>query len=63
MADKNYIIIPGTNIRLYDSDIVRISNYPKARWIVHNGWYIYQGHQNNGWYFESTVNYRHPKGW
>ena len=50
MASKSYIVIPGTNIRLYDGDTVKISNKPKYNWIVHNGWYIYQGAQNYGWY-------------
>ena len=54
MASKNYIVIAGTNIRLYDGDVVKISNKPKVKWIVHNGWYIYQGAQNYGWYFVST---------
>lgn len=49
----NYIIIPGTNIRLYDSDIVKISNKPRIKWVVHSGWYIYDDVQNFGWYFVS----------
>lgn len=52
-AEVNYIVIPGTNIRLYDSDIIKISNKPGIKWIVHSGWFIYEGVQNFGWYFES----------
>lgn len=52
-AEINYIVIPGTNIRLYDSDIVKISNKPRVKWIVHSGWFIYDNVQNFGWYFES----------
>jgi len=52
-AEVNYIVIPGTNIRLYDSDIVKISNKPRVKWIVHSGWFIYDSVQNFGWYFES----------
>ena len=52
-AEVNYIVIPGTDIRLYDSDIVKISSKPKVKWIVHLGWYIYDDVQNFGWYFES----------
>lgn len=54
--ELNYIVIPGTNIRLYDSDIVKISNKPKIKWVIHHGWYIYQNVQNFGWYFESIKN-------
>lgn len=52
-AVNDFIIIPGTNIRLYDSDIVKISDKPRIKWVVHTGWYIYGGNQNFGWYFVS----------
>ena len=52
-AEVNYLVIPGTNIRLYDGDIVKISDKPKIKWVVHAGWYIYGGNQNFGWYFVS----------
>lgn len=52
-AEVNYLVIPGTNIRLYDGDIVKISVKPKIKWVVHAGWYIYDGVQNFGWYFVS----------
>ena len=52
-TETNYIVIPGTDIRLYDTDIVKISNKPHIKWIVHLGWYIYNEVQNFGWYFES----------
>jgi len=55
-AEVNFIVIPGTDIRLYDSDIVKISNKPRVKWLVHLGWYIYNGVQNFGWYFESIKN-------
>ena len=50
---SDYLVIPGTNIRLYDSDIVKISGKPRIKWVVHTGWYIYEGNQNFGWYFIS----------
>jgi hypothetical protein len=53
-TETNYIVIPGTDIRLYDSDIVKISNKPRVKWIVHLGWYIYDDVQHFGWYFESV---------
>lgn len=54
MANKAYIVIPGTNIRLYDGDTVKISNKPKDTFIVHSGWFVYQGTQQYGWYFTSV---------
>ena len=50
---NDYLVISGTNIRLYDSDIVKISGKPRIKWVVHTGWYIYEGNQNFGWYFVS----------
>ena len=51
-----YIVIPNTNIRLYEGDIVKISGRPRKKFIVHSGWYIYNEVQNYGWYFECTSN-------
>ena len=51
--EVNYIVIPGTDIRLYDSDIVKISNKPRTKWVVHSGWFIYADNQSFGWYFEN----------
>lgn len=53
---NNYLVIPDTNIRLYDGDIIKISNRPRLKWVVHLGWFIYQEVQNFGWYFESIKN-------
>lgn len=55
-AESKFIVIPGTDIRLYDGDIVKISNKPKIKWVVHIGWYIYNEVQNFGWYFVSIKN-------
>lgn len=55
-AESKFIVIPGTDIRLYDGDIVKISNKPRVKWIVHTGWYIYNEVQNFGWYFVSIKN-------
>lgn len=54
--ELNYIVIPNTNIRLYDGDVIKISNKPRIKWVVHSGWFIYQGAQNFGWYFVSIKN-------
>lgn len=55
-SEPNYLVIPGTNIRLYDGDIVKISGKPRIKWVVHTGWYLYDGNQNFGWYFVSIKN-------
>lgn len=54
--DIDYILIPDTNIRLYEGDIVKLSNKPRTKWVVHAGWYIYANNQNFGWYFECIKN-------
>lgn len=48
-----YVVIPGTDIRIYDSDIVKIDTKPNLKWIAHCGWFFYQGGQSYGWYFVS----------
>lgn len=53
LPDIQYVVVPGTDIRFYDSDIIKIDTRPGLKWIVHVGWYIYQGVQSYGWYFVS----------
>ena len=47
----NCIHIPGSNQVLYDGSIVILANYHNTKWIVHEGWYTYNGKQCHGWYF------------
>ena len=49
----NYLVIPGTDVRIYDGDIIKISNKPRTKWVVHYGWFIYQEVQNYDWYLVS----------
>lgn len=56
MAAKKSIVIPGTNIRLYDSDLVTITNRPHIKWVVHYGWFIYSNAQCHDWYFSAITN-------
>lgn len=51
-----YIVIPNTNIRLYDNDVVCLTDNPSVKYVVHCDWFIYQGVQNYGWYLCSIVN-------
>ena len=56
MLEKKSIVIPGTNIRLYDGDLVTITNRPHIKWIVHYGWFIFQDVQHHDWYFSAITN-------
>lgn len=56
MSETKSIVIPGTNIRLYDGDLVVITNRPNIKWVVHYGWFIFQNVQNHDWYFSSIKN-------
>lgn len=47
----NSITVPDTGQQLTDGTIVMLARYPGTKWIVHKGWYSFQGHQYNGWYF------------
>lgn len=49
-----FLIIPGTQTKVYASDIVVLSSYPGTKWIVNKGWYHYNGYQKNGWYLCSV---------
>lgn len=45
-----YVVIPGTNIRLYDGDIVTVTKFPDSKFQIYCGWYVYKQVQNYGWY-------------
>lgn len=53
MASEQYIIIPGTSKRVFDGSVVMLHRLPNLRWILHNGYYIYNGRRQKGWYFSS----------
>jgi len=53
MASEKYIIIPGTQQRIYDGTVVMLHRLPNLRWIIHNGYYTYNGKKTKGWYFSS----------
>lgn len=46
-----YIDVPNSNKRLYIGSIVVLDRLPDVKWIVKNGWYIYENVRYNGWYF------------
>ena len=45
-----YLIVPGTSQRIVDGDVVIIQRLPTTRWVVHHGFYMYNGVQREGWY-------------
>ena len=50
---KEFIYCKSTDIRFYDGDIVILTTKPKVKWIIHHGWFIYNGVQNFDWYLSS----------
>lgn len=46
--------IPGSNVKITDGTIVMLARFPGTRWVVHNGWYVYNGRNYFGWYFCSV---------
>lgn len=45
------IHIPDSTIELTDGSIVMLNRFPGTKWVVHEGWYTYNGRQYSGWYF------------
>lgn len=50
---NEYIIIPGTQQRIYEGTVVMLQRLPNLKWIVHYGYYTYNGKTQKGWYFSS----------
>ena len=51
--NNEYIIIPGTQQRVYEGSVVMLHRLPNLRWILHYGYYNYSGQRQKGWYFSS----------
>ena len=49
----NYISVPDSSLHLVDGNIVMLERFPGIKWVLHNGWYNYNGRQYMGWYFSS----------
>lgn len=47
----NYLTVPNTGMKITDGSVVTLNRFPNVKWIVHNGWYAYNGQQFMGWYF------------
>lgn len=53
---KEFIYCKATDIRFYEGDIVILANKPKVKWIIHHGWFIFNGVQNFDWYLSAIKN-------
>ena len=49
----NYLEIPNSKLKLVDGNIVMLERFPGLKWVLHDGWYRYNGRQYQGWYFMS----------
>lgn len=49
----NYLSVPDSSLKLVDGNIVMLERFPGIKWVLHNGWYNYNGRQYMGWYFSS----------
>ena len=49
---QEYIITPEGKT-LYDGTIVMIRRFPATKWILHQGFYSFEGAKLSGWYFVS----------
>lgn len=50
---EEYVVIPGTQQKVYDGSVVMLYRLPNLRWILHYGYYNYNGKKQKGWYFSS----------
>lgn len=50
---EEYVIIPGTGQKVYEGSVVMLYRLPNLRWILHYGYYSYNGKKQKGWYFSS----------
>lgn len=49
----NYLSVPNSDLKLVDGTVVMLYRLPGLKWVLHNGWYNYNGKQYRGWYFSS----------
>ena len=49
----DYIKVPTTGQKVYEGAIVVLLRLPDTRWVLHCGYYEYNGVRRKGWYFSS----------
>ena len=52
--NQEYLVVPNSNDRIYNGSVVILQRLPNLRWVVHNGFYTYNGTTQNGWYLSSV---------
>lgn len=52
----DYILIPGTNYRIYAGSLVKLNRIPNKKWVICCGCYNYDNTNHKGWYFKSIDN-------
>lgn len=50
--ESKFLVIPGTCQKLTEGTVVMLSS-SDIKYVVHQGWYIYNNQQCQGWYFSS----------
>lgn len=53
MDNVEYIIIPGTDTKVYENSLVELLRLPDTKWLLQCGTYTYNGVKRKGWYFAS----------
>ena len=53
MDNVEYIIIPGTDTKVYENSLVELLRLPDTKWLLQCGTYNYNGVKRKGWYFAS----------
>lgn len=51
MSNREYVIIPDTQQKVYEGSVVMLFRLPNLKWILRNGYYNYNGRKRKGWYF------------
>lgn len=50
---QQYVITPDGRT-IYEDSIVILRRFPETKWILHHGFYSFEGSKHNGWYFVSV---------
>ena len=53
MSNNEYVITPDTQQKVYEGSVVILYRLPNLKWILHYGYYSYNGVNREGWYFSS----------
>lgn len=51
--NQEFLVVPNSNKRIYDGTVVMLLRLPAMKWVVHCGYYMYNGTKQSGWYLSS----------